>query len=330
MVWAKIDDGILDNPKIARVGLFGFAIHVAGIVWSCRNLTDGFIPVSRCGCLLDVAATSRELISNVGDQIVPINDEVKADVGKLVSDRTHPSALVIIATLVDAGLWREADGGYVIHDFLQYNPSRADVLGKKEKDAARNALKRTSKSSKRVARDIRATSEVSHSGIQSESRVNPEPPDPLSEISSGFSVLESSSEIQSVTGMSTGEDPPSEIRLVPSSAAADGAFGSLVSAWAGGVRSVGYPDFRGPWGTQAGRLAEVLRAKCAGDCNQAHELGAEYARAHAGRVLTHFAFIDWVGSSKPAAGGRAKALVQPAAPPEQRAWQVGNSSGGRT
>lgn len=54
MTWAKLDDAILDNEKIAKAGLVGFAFHVAAITWCARNLTDGFVPSQRVACLLDV------------------------------------------------------------------------------------------------------------------------------------------------------------------------------------------------------------------------------------------------------------------------------------
>ena len=34
----------------------------------------------------------------------------------------------IVPRLVDAGLWEEVPGGFRIHDFLDYNPSKVEVL----------------------------------------------------------------------------------------------------------------------------------------------------------------------------------------------------------
>jgi hypothetical protein len=50
-----------------------------------------------------------------------------------------------IRRLVAVGLWHEIPGGYEVHDFLDYNPSRAEVLARREatKEAGkRGALKR--------------------------------------------------------------------------------------------------------------------------------------------------------------------------------------------
>lgn len=42
-----------------------------------------------------------------------------------------------VAELVAARLWDEADGGWLIHDFLVYNPTRADVEGDRESSRER-------------------------------------------------------------------------------------------------------------------------------------------------------------------------------------------------
>ena len=54
MTWAKIDDHLDEHPKIARAGPLGFAWYVAGILYSHRNLTDGFIPEAVARTLLSL------------------------------------------------------------------------------------------------------------------------------------------------------------------------------------------------------------------------------------------------------------------------------------
>jgi hypothetical protein len=123
MVWAKLDDEILDNPKIAEAGPLGFALHVAAITWCCRNLTDGFIQRQRVRALLDFDGLS-----------------VKVGEGEFVRHDKDADAIDLAEHLVDVGLWKhDPDGrGYWLHDFLEYNPSRADVLAERQaKSAAR-------------------------------------------------------------------------------------------------------------------------------------------------------------------------------------------------
>lgn len=121
MVWAKIDDDILDNEKILNVGALGFALHVAAITWCCRNLTDGFIPRVRVGSLLNFEGL-HEITSE----------------GAFCANERAVDALDIADVLVANGLWREDDErrGYWLNDFLEYNPSREEVEATREARSA--------------------------------------------------------------------------------------------------------------------------------------------------------------------------------------------------
>src|SRR6266702_3713986 len=89
MSWLRIDDHFADHPKLLRAGPIAGWLHLAGLCYSARHLTDGFLPIEAVG------------------------------------------------TLVRVGLWeewRDEDTflGYRIHDYLKYNPSRAEVEGERE------------------------------------------------------------------------------------------------------------------------------------------------------------------------------------------------------
>lgn len=135
MVWAKIDDEILDNEKILGAGVLGFALHVAAITWSCRALTDGFIPYARVRLLLDFADLRHELVeaSSTFDQGTRDSAlEVTHELGAV-------EPLKIADNLVRQELWVEdkTRGGYWLHDFLDYNPSREKVMAERERGRAR-------------------------------------------------------------------------------------------------------------------------------------------------------------------------------------------------
>jgi hypothetical protein len=120
-VWTKLDDGILDHPKIAQVGTLGFAWFVAGLVYCNRNLTDGFIPYSIGHRLLtgEHADTNGQLW-----RVGLSSGMVGRDLGE--------AAPIIIAGLLEAGLWTETAGGFRVHDFNDYNPTKAEVLALRE------------------------------------------------------------------------------------------------------------------------------------------------------------------------------------------------------
>jgi hypothetical protein len=104
MSWLKIDDGFADHPKIMAVGVQAAWLHVCGLCYCARYLTDGFIPAAQVKKLADV-------------------DEVTA----------------LVTALVTAKLWHESQGGYQINDYLEYNPAAEKVKEERAKTAKRQA-----------------------------------------------------------------------------------------------------------------------------------------------------------------------------------------------
>lgn len=132
MVWAKLDDEITDNEKIQKAGVLGFALHVAAITWSCRTLSDGFIPYGRVRLLLDFSTLAEEYLAAA--TCPPGSTDGKPDGKPLCHHDLGPiSADKIAKRLVTVELWREdpTRGGYWIHDFLDYNPSREETNAQK-------------------------------------------------------------------------------------------------------------------------------------------------------------------------------------------------------
>lgn len=93
MAWVRLDDGYPEHPKVDRVGPLAAWLNVCAWAYCARNLTDGFVPEGRV------------------DRLAKVTNAKK-----------------LAASLVDAKLWERVDGGYLVHDFLAYNPSRETVL----------------------------------------------------------------------------------------------------------------------------------------------------------------------------------------------------------
>ena len=119
MAWVKFDDHFDQHPKLAAVGPLGLALWTVGIAYCNRNLTDGFIPWS----------VARTLLS--WEYLAPPDEDGRRRVHRIsvscgmVGDDVHSDD--VIALLVYAGLWDEVEDGYVVHDYEQYQPSRASV-----------------------------------------------------------------------------------------------------------------------------------------------------------------------------------------------------------
>lgn len=104
MAWLRLDDGFGEHPKIDALSDTAFRLHVCGMAYSARNHTDGLIPLDKV----------RRLIP-----------------------RYRQTAL---QELLDTGLWKPVlDGAFTIHDFLDYNPSREQVMADRKRNADRQA-----------------------------------------------------------------------------------------------------------------------------------------------------------------------------------------------
>jgi len=95
MTWARIDDGMWCHPKVLIAGHEAIGVWVRALAWSCQQLTDGVIP--------------------------------RAAMAMLCADQGPWERLR------DAGLLSfSRNGDATLHDFLAYNPSRSEVVARRE------------------------------------------------------------------------------------------------------------------------------------------------------------------------------------------------------
>ena len=99
MTWVRLDDLFPEHPKVQGAGQAAAWLHVAGICYSSRHLTDGMIP-----------------------------DAALAGLGQYGKGRARRLA----DALVQTGLWEQVNGGYRVHDYLDFQPSREKVEGQRE------------------------------------------------------------------------------------------------------------------------------------------------------------------------------------------------------
>jgi hypothetical protein len=103
--WAKIDDRLHSHPKVLEAGPEAMGLFLLALSWCADYLTDGFVPEIQVRRLLFVC----------------------------------DDPLAIADKLVGAELWERADGGYQIHDYLEYNPSAEQVKAERAANAKRQA-----------------------------------------------------------------------------------------------------------------------------------------------------------------------------------------------
>ncbi|MCL4836431.1 MAG: hypothetical protein KJ058_00510 [Thermoanaerobaculia bacterium] len=122
MAWVRLDDHIDEHPKIAAAGPLGLALFVTSLAYANRNLTDGFVPQSVATRLVAWQAPWGTLAVTTGMEGEDVTSEP------------------VIESLVSLGLWRRVKGGYRIHDFGDFQPSKAQVLA--EREAARKRMRK--------------------------------------------------------------------------------------------------------------------------------------------------------------------------------------------
>lgn len=119
MAWIRIEDNYEGNPKILAAGPLGVVLWLAGLSYCNRHLTDGFIPWAKAHSLVNWS------------YLEPPQDDAEA--GKAVevlvmnSGMFGPSLVdcaYVIRLLLMAGLWSEIPGGYEVHDYSKYQPTR--------------------------------------------------------------------------------------------------------------------------------------------------------------------------------------------------------------
>ena len=97
MPWVNLDDGFPSHPKVIRLSDSAFRLHVAGICYCNKHRTDGVID---------------------------------ADMAPLLVPRYRAKTLT---ELLDRGLWERHVGVYKIHDYLDWNRSKAEIEVERER-----------------------------------------------------------------------------------------------------------------------------------------------------------------------------------------------------
>lgn len=138
MSWAKFDDLYDDGKKIKRAWRANRAtvgLHAMAITYSARHELDGVIDIEW-----------------ITDKLPAKGERDKA-----------------LGALVDAGLFEIVDDAhFLVHDFLDYNPSRAQQNEKRARDAERKARGRDTQSAQRPT-GVRADTTRTPRGVQAES-----------------------------------------------------------------------------------------------------------------------------------------------------------------
>ena len=129
----KLDDQFPEHPKVVSAGPLAELVQVRALCYCNRNLTDGFVPLP----------TFRAMTADL-EPFAQRDD--------------------LAAALVRAGMWEAREGGFLVHDFLDYQPSKRHVkIEKKRREHAAMAggRKRAESANRSVSGTFRTSDSTS-------------------------------------------------------------------------------------------------------------------------------------------------------------------------
>ena len=173
MAWFKIDDSFWGHPKRLAAPASAIGLWVTAGSWCAQQLTDGAVP--------------RHVLGTLGGRARDASD------------------------LVRVGLWEVADGGWLFHDWAEYQPSRAQV------HEARAAAADRQRRGRERARQMRSGSKPSRrDGDDSSHRDDPV----SSDVTQAVVTQQSPRESRVSRPDPTGPDPKGEVMTTSSHAPA--------------------------------------------------------------------------------------------------------------
>lgn len=114
MAWGRLDDQANGNPKLLALSDAAWRMWGCALIYCQAQLTDGFVPT--------------QAIHTFG---------VKARDKEKVAEE-----LCAVQVRAQAPLWTRVDGGYKLHDYLQWNECRATVLSRRSRERTRSERRR--------------------------------------------------------------------------------------------------------------------------------------------------------------------------------------------
>lgn len=128
MAWVRISDDFAEHPKLRDLSAPAVAMWAAGIAYANRNLTDGVIPRRVTAGLINLDGLYEPTANRSYRPITPGDLVAQLIAHELWHDCDHNC---------DSGCAPISETEYIIHDYLEYQPSRDKVLINREKTRAR-------------------------------------------------------------------------------------------------------------------------------------------------------------------------------------------------
>lgn len=143
MAWVKLDDQFFRHPKVLAAGRDARDLYLAALCYCNSGLTDGLLAAA----------------------VMPL----------LAAETMVPDAGAAAERLVTVGLWEPDGDGYRIHDYLDYQPSAAQVRAQRAENARRQSEWRERKRTTREDERNAVTHSVSNAPVTPAPSPSPSP-----------------------------------------------------------------------------------------------------------------------------------------------------------
>ncbi len=168
MGWVRVSDDFYDQRKFYGVTALGDALWIRGLAFANRNLTDGFIPKRAVKGLIDTTGLSISVDNFTGRDASP--DDAVTEL--LTADIWHESGH-------DCESCPEVPRGvYLIHDYLDFQPSRESVLEERNRERGRLKDYREKKRNEKRTENVQETYARTTDDVTGDVRVEYDRPQP--------------------------------------------------------------------------------------------------------------------------------------------------------
>ncbi len=173
MGWAKLDDRRHQNPKLREAGLAASGLDAYAITYCAANETDGFVSKDVVSML-----ASCKRWTQIAQKLVHVN----------------------------RWEWDEERQGWWIHDYLDYNPSKAETQAKRAAESARQRANVQKRWGKRDTGGIPVVSER-YRDLNS--------PDPFNSVSKDTELVNDGFETQNASPKTPKKRPTKRLSPIP-------------------------------------------------------------------------------------------------------------------
>lgn len=135
MAWVRVDDGFPEHPKLRAAGPLGRELFIAALCHCNRYLTDGRLTME------DLRRLAQYEDIFVRDPLAVVE--------------ARPAVEDVLERLIFAGAFEWNDGVIHIHDYADFQPTKAQILERREADRERKRLARAGFSKSKVGMSAR-------------------------------------------------------------------------------------------------------------------------------------------------------------------------------